>query len=116
MCSVDQSINTTTICRELRQHLRSDIVQLVRRNRLNVLKRGQVFPKVGKSKGVQQKGIWVTVDLEYVNLGQQQYWFWRLDANEKMLCYMNCDENETNAFNEKSSHLHKSKTIWVSWN
>ncbi|VDN05150.1 unnamed protein product [Thelazia callipaeda] len=56
--------------KELREHLRPSIVELILKNRKNVLKNGYKFGKLVKSKSIQ-KG--------------QQFWFWKLDANEKTL-------------------------------
>uniref|UniRef100_A0A914VTA7 Engulfment and cell motility protein 1 n=2 Tax=Plectus sambesii TaxID=2011161 RepID=A0A914VTA7_9BILA len=79
---------------ELRERLRGEIVTLVKANRLNAMKRGHVFAKVGKTKGAQQKG--------------QQFWLWRLEPNEKTLQYMNCDEeNDPTQIDANSSTMQK---------
>ncbi|VDK83156.1 unnamed protein product [Onchocerca ochengi] len=68
--------------KELREHLRPGIVDLVLKNRKNVLKNGYKFGKLVKSKSMQ-KG--------------QQFWFWKLDANEKTLICTDCSGTESSS-------------------
>uniref|UniRef100_A0A1I7VIW5 ELMO domain-containing protein n=1 Tax=Loa loa TaxID=7209 RepID=A0A1I7VIW5_LOALO len=73
--------------KELREYLRPSIVELVLKNRKNVLKNGYKFGKLIKSKSMQ-KG--------------QQFWFWKLDANEKTLICTDCSNTESSS-NAKSA-------------
>ncbi|ULU12001.1 hypothetical protein L3Y34_015390 [Caenorhabditis briggsae] len=59
----------------LKAKLRPKIEELVRINHLNYLKKGDVFRKPMKSK----------------SLAKAAYWFWKLDASEKMLTITACD-------------------------
>ncbi|KAL3998941.1 hypothetical protein ACH3XW_17125 [Acanthocheilonema viteae] len=68
--------------KELREYLRPSIVELVLKNRKNVLKNGYKFGKLIKSKSMQ-KG--------------QQFWFWKLDANEKTLICTDCSNTESSS-------------------
>ncbi|VDK88727.1 unnamed protein product [Litomosoides sigmodontis] len=74
--------------KELREYLRPNIVELVLKNRKNVLKNGYKFGKLVKSKPMQ-KG--------------QQFWFWKLDANEKTLICTDCSNTESSSSDANST-------------
>lgn len=76
--------------KELREYLRPSIVELVLKNRKCVLKSGYKFGKLVKSKSMQ-KG--------------QQFWFWKLDANEKMLICTDCSNTESSSNANSSGNI-----------
>uniref|UniRef100_A0A914ZP91 Secreted protein n=1 Tax=Parascaris univalens TaxID=6257 RepID=A0A914ZP91_PARUN len=65
--------------RKLREFLRPSIVELIKKNRKNVLKNGYTFGKLSKNKSIQ-KG--------------QQFWHWKLDPNEKTLLCTDCNASD----------------------
>ncbi|KHN71945.1 Cell death abnormality protein 12 [Toxocara canis] len=66
--------------RELREFLRPSIIELIKKNRKNVLKNGYTFGKLSQSKSIQ-KG--------------QQFWYWKLDPNEKTLLCTDCSASDS---------------------
>ncbi|CAJ0930182.1 unnamed protein product, partial [Mesorhabditis belari] len=64
------------LVKDLRELLRPGIEQLVRQNRKNFMKQGYTFKKTGKKATLKE---------------QSQYFFWRLDRNEKILMVIDCD-------------------------
>ncbi|VDK41771.1 unnamed protein product [Anisakis simplex] len=65
--------------RELREFLRPQIIELIKKNRKNVIKNGYTFGKLSKNKSIQ-KG--------------QQFWHWKLDPNEKTLLCTDCTASD----------------------
>lgn len=74
--------------KELRDYLRPSIEELIKRNRKNALKNGFVFGKLAKSKSLQ-KG--------------QQFWHWKLDANEKILVCTECKKGDSTLSNDSAA-------------
>ncbi|KAM3720898.1 Cell death abnormality protein [Dirofilaria immitis] len=76
--------------KELQEYLRPSIVDLVLKNRKNVLKNGYKFGKLVKSKSMQ-KG--------------QQFWFWKLDVSEKTLVYADCSGTECSSNTNSTGNI-----------
>lgn len=75
-------LNSKTI-QSLRDYLRPNIEQLVMKRKKCFLKKGLIFAKFLPGKNNSNK------DLSQQQ-SQQQLWFWRLEENERHLCFMDC--------------------------
>uniref|UniRef100_A0A915D2T4 ELMO domain-containing protein n=1 Tax=Ditylenchus dipsaci TaxID=166011 RepID=A0A915D2T4_9BILA len=85
-------LNSTTI-QSLRDHLRPNIEELVLCRKKNFLKRGLVFNKF-------------TLAAKHTQTAKElppQRWFWRLEENERHLCYTDCSINAGKTENDTSS-------------